>query len=293
MVNTEMQKFSVLMSVYYKEKASNLRLCLDSILAQTILPDEIVIVKDGMLTDELEGVLWEYLSKNNNLYKIVSLEKNLGLGLALAVGINKCSYPLVARMDTDDICIPKRFELLLKEFENDNDLDICGSNIAEFEDFVANSHENILRIIADIQKTKIVAKRIVPLDNKNIRKYQKYRDAFNHMSVMYRKESVLKAGNYQHVLYMEDTVLWVNMLKIGAKAKNIVDELVLVRIGKNMFERRGGFSYFKYYKEGRKKVREIGYINLFEYYFSLLIQFVVALVPNRLRIFIFKRILHK
>lgn len=288
-----MEKFSVLMSLYYKEKKDNLKLCLDSIFAQTVIPDEIVIVKDGKLTDELEEVLKEYISKNRDLYKIVSLKENQGLGLALANGILACSNNLVARMDTDDICVPDRFELLLKEFEIDEELDICGSNIAEFEDFVADKNLNILELIDEIKVNRIVAKRTVPLDNLEIRKYQKYRDAFNHMAVMFKKDTVLRAGNYQHALYMEDTLLWANMLKINAKAKNIDKNLVLVRIGKDMFKRRGGFSYFKDYKNGRKKVLATGYINIFEYYISLIIQFIVALVPNSLRGFIFKKILHR
>ena len=135
-------KFSVLMSLYIKEKPENLRACMDSLLSQTLLPDEIVIVKDGPLTDGLEAVLSEYVSKAPELYTIVPLETNRGLGLALAEGMLHCKYELVARMDTDDICRNDRFELQLKEFEKDPDLDICGSHIVEFE-------EDIEQITAD------------------------------------------------------------------------------------------------------------------------------------------------
>lgn len=271
------QPFSVLMSIYIKENPAYLRECLDSLLSQTAMPSEIVIVKDGPLTEELESVLAEYVAKNEGLYKLVPLEKNVGLGLALAEGMLHCSHELVARMDTDDVSAPDRFEKQLAEFEADPDLDICGGQIVEFEDNVEN----------------IVAKRTVPLTDAEIKKYQKRRDGFNHVSVMFKKSSVLKAGNYQSCMLMEDTYLWVNMFNAGARGKNIDEDLVYVRIGKDMFERRGGWAYFKKYKQGRKKVRETGYIGFWDYYYTLFVQLVVALIPNKLRGFIFKKLLHK
>ena len=272
-----MEAFSVLMSLYIKEKPQYLRECLDSVLNQTVKPNEIVIVKDGPLTDELEAVLSEYIEKNPDLYTIVPLETNRGLGLALAEGILHCKNELVARMDTDDICRKDRFELQLREFESDPVLDICGSNIAEFIDSIQN----------------IVSMRTVPLTNDSIREYQKRRDGFNHMTVMYKKSSVLKAGNYQSCLLMEDTYLWVNMFLSGCKAVNIADTLVYARVGKDMYERRGGWAYFKKYKEGRKKVYKTGFIGFGDYFYTLAVQFVIALIPGKLRGFVFRKMLHK
>ena len=265
------------MSLYIKEKPENLVECLESILCQTVMPDEIVIVKDGPLTDELEKTLADYAAKNPELYTFVPLEKNVGLGLALAEGMLHCKNELVARMDTDDISRKDRFEKQLAEFEKDPELDICGSHILEFEENAEN----------------IVAQRKVPLDDKSIKEYQKRRDGFNHVAVMFKKSTVLRAGNYQSCLLMEDTLLWVNMIQAGAKCMNIDDSLVFVRIGKDMYERRGGFAYFKKYKQGRKKVRETGYIGFWDYYYSLSVQLAVALVPNKVRGFIFKKILHR
>lgn len=272
-----MEAFSVLMSLYIKEKPQYLRECLDSVLNQTVKPNEIVIVKDGPLTDELEAVLSEYIEKNPDLYTIVPLETNRGLGLALAEGILHCKNELVARMDTDDICRKDRFELQLREFESDPVLDICGSNISEFIDSIQN----------------IVSMRTVPLTNDSIKEYQKRRDGFNHMTVMYKKSSVLKAGNYQSCLLMEDTYLWVNMFLSGCKAVNIGDTLVYARVGKDMYERRGGWAYFKRYRQGRKKVKATGYISWWDYFYTLFVQFVVALLPNSMRILVYKKILRR
>ena len=270
-------EFSVLMSLYFKEKPENLRECLESVLSQTVFPNEIVIVKDGPLTDELESVLNEYVEKNPDLYTFVPLETNRGLGLALAEGIQHCKNELVARMDTDDIARSDRFEKQLAEFEKDAELDICGSHIVEFEDSIDT----------------IVAQRKVPLTDKEIKDYQKKRDSFNHMTVMYKKSAVLRAGNYQSCLLMEDTLLWVNMILSGAKCLNIDDSLVYARVGKDMFERRGGWSYYKKYKQGRKKVRETGYISFWDYHSTLMVQFAVAIMPNKLRGWVFKKLLHR
>ena len=270
-------EFSVLMSLYFKEKPENLRECLESMLSQTVFPNEIVIVKDGPLTDELEAVLSEYVERNPDLYTFVPLETNRGLGLALAEGMHHCKYELVARMDTDDIARSDRFEKQLAEFEKDAELDICGSHIVEFEDSIDT----------------IVAQRKVPLTDEEIKKYQKKRDGLNHVTVMFKKSTVLRAGNYQSCLLMEDTLLWANMFNAGAKAMNIDDSLVYVRIGKDMFERRGGWSYYKKYKQGRKKVRETGYISFWDYHSTLMVQFAVAIMPNKLRGWVFKKLLHK
>lgn len=271
------EKFSVLMSLYVKEKPEYFEECLKSVLDNTILPNEIVIVLDGPITDELTAVLDKYVNEQPELYKIVPLETNQGLGLALREGVIQCSNELIARMDTDDICRKNRFELQLKEFEQNQDLDICGSHIAEFDE----------------NPKIIVAKRIVPLGDKDIKKYQKKRDGLNHVTVMFKKTSVINAGNYQSCLLMEDTLLWANMFMNGATAKNIDDYLVYVRIGKDMYERRGGLKYYKKYKEGRKKVYKTGFISWWDYKCTLIVQFFVSILPNGIRGFVFKKILHR
>lgn len=269
--------FSVLMSIYNRERPEYLEESLNSILNQTVKPNQIVIVKDGPLTEELEIVLSSFVDKDRQLYTIVPLETNRGLGLALREGLLHCDYEMVARMDTDDIARKDRFELQLAEFKEDPNLDICGSHVLEFEGTIDN----------------VVAKRVVPLDYDDIKEYQKRRDAFNHPTVMFKKSKVLDAGNYQDCPLMEDTLLWVNMLLRGAKAKNIDDYLLYFRVGKDMFERRGGWNYYKKYKKGRKTVYKTGYISWWDYRYTLFIQFVVALMPNKLRGFIFKNLLHR
>ncbi len=271
------EKFSVLMSLYVKEKAEYARACFESLLAQTVQADEWVIVEDGPLTAELYALLKEYELAYPDLIKRVPLETNRGLGLALREGVEKCSNELIARMDTDDIAREDRFEKQLKLFQDNPDLDICGSHIREFDGEISNQ----------------ISSRIVPLEQAEIARYQKRRDSFNHMTVMYKKSAVLRAGNYQEALLMEDSLLWVNMLRTGAKCANVDDYLVYARAGKDMIDRRGGWAYYKKYKSGRKKIYQTGYISWWDYRVTLLVQFVVAILPNKLRRFVFTKLLRK
>ena len=268
-------EYSVLISVYYKEKAEYLIECLESMVHQTVQPSEIVIVKDGKLTAELEDVLTKYKTKYQRLFKFVCLEKNVGLGLALAEGIKNCSHELIARMDSDDISIPNRCELQLREFAKDSLLDVCGGYIKEFCD----------------SKEKVVYIRKVPLVDSEIKEYQKRRDAVNHVTVMFKKSKVLEAGNYQHALLMEDSLLWTNMILHGATFKNIDDYLVYVRTGADMFKRRGGLKYFKKYKNGRKIILQTGYISKWDYYYTLLVQLIFSILPNSVREFVYEKLL--
>ena len=271
-----MTDFSVLMSLYIKEKPEYVEECFQSLLRQTVQANEWVVVEDGPLTDGLYEVLDKYEKEYPGLIKRVPRPVNQGLGIALQAGVPECSNELIARMDTDDICREDRFEKQLAEFAKDPDLDIIGSNIDEFEDTPQD----------------IVASRNVPLTDAEIKKYQKRRDGFNHMTVMYKKSAVLGAGNYQPCPLMEDTYLWVRMMKNGVKCKNIGEPLVFARIGKDMFNRRGGWAYFKKYKAAFKMVYATGYISRFDYFSVISVQFIVALVPRKLRGWIFKKMLH-
>ena len=269
-------RFSVLIPVYYKEKPEYFSEALASVINQTLKPNEIVVVKDGPLTDGLEEVLAKYDATNPGLFKIVSLETNQGLGVALAKGVEECSYELIARMDSDDISRSDRFEKQIAEFEKDPDLDICGSQIAEF----VNNRNNIVSI------------RRVPIIDIDIKKFQKFRTSFNHPSVIFRKSTVLSAGNYQSYVRLQDSLLWVRMFIIGSKCKNINEWLLYFRISEDFYKRRGGLNYFKRINEVRREMVRLNFISECEYLILLPANFLLAIVPNWLRAFIYKRFLH-
>ncbi len=268
-------RFSVLLSIYVKEKPEYFRKCMDSIFAQTLLPDEIVLVEDGPLTEELEQRIDACEKESKIPFKRVKLKKNQGLGLALAAGIKECSYELIARMDTDDICVPDRFKMQIKSFQQNPQLDIVGGHIVEFEGEITNK----------------LSERKVPLTDREIRKYQRQRSAFNHMTVMYKKSSVLKVGNYKNALLMEDDLLWCEMLHAGARGMNLDTPLVYARTGMAMIQRRGGWKYFRKYCRGRKQILKTGYITKMDYGITCLIQLMVSLMPLKIRTIFFQKVL--
>lgn len=270
-----MAQLSVLMSLYIKEKPEYARACFESLLRQTIIADEWVIVEDGPLTNEMYELLDEYQEKFPGLIRRIPLEKNQGLGLALRAGIPECKNEIIARMDTDDIAREDRFEKQLMEFEKHSDLDICGSHIIEFEGMVDNE----------------LSRRKVPITHEEIVKYQKTRSAFNHMTVMYKKGSVLKAGNYEHCPLMEDDMLWVRMILSGAHCSNVDDYLVYARTGTAMIERRGGWTYYKKFRDGKKKIKSTGFISESDYLEAVVPQMLVSLMPRKMRLFVFTRFL--
>ncbi len=265
------------MSVYIKEHPEYLDKCLESVYNQSAKADEWVIVHDGPITDELQEVIDKYKTYDGVEINEVLLEQNQGLGIALSHGVTACRNELIARMDTDDIAVPDRFELQLAEFENHPELDICGGQIVEFE----------------TDPSEIIAERRVPLTHDEIYEYQKKRSAFNHMTVMFKKSKVLEAGNYKHCPLMEDDMLWVDMLQSGAVCANIDKTLCYVRTNADMIARRGGLKYYKKYKSGRKMIYKTGFISRGQYIKTNLIQFAVCVMPKWLRKKVFFKMLHK
>ena len=259
----QLMKFSVLISSYCKDVPAELALALKSIWDdQTVKPSEIVIVKDGPLTEELDSVIDGFAQTAP--VKIVPLPENRGLGLALAEGITHCTFDYIARMDSDDISLPDRFERQVAFMEQNPDISICGGMIQEF----CGSPDNI------------TSKRTLPQTDAEIRHFCKWRSPFNHMTVMYRKQAVIEAGNYQHFLSYEDYWLWARLLKNGCKTANLPDILVDVRAGQGMLVRRKGWRFFTAEIALAWKLYAIGIINFPEMMRNILFRATVRLMPG-------------
>lgn len=259
-------KFSVLMSIYIKEKPEYLALSLESVIKQSLPPDEIVIVEDGPLTKELYKVIDDFKGVFPKI-KTVQLEKNYGLGYALNVGLQHCSHEIVARMDADDICRNDRFERQLNFLAKHPDIDVVGSWVLEFY----NTHE-----------APVSLKR-VPESHEEIIRYARKRCPFNHMTVMFKKSAVNNVGGYKPFLYFEDYYLWVRMILNNAKLANIPEPLVYVRADKNMFKRRGGLRYLKQEIVLEKTFLNLGFINRREFVFNVIARTVFRVSPNVVR----------
>lgn len=218
-------KFSVLMSLYFKEKPQFLIECFESLQKQTVQADEIVVIFDGKVTDELEQVVQNFAEKLPLV--IVRLPENRGLGKALNEGLTHCKNEWVFRMDTDDICVPERFEKQVAFIEQNPETVIFGGQIAEFGTDV----------------TDIVSYRYVPTEQADIVKFTQKRCPFNHMTVAYKRSAVLECGGYQDL--QEDYYLWIKLVGSGKKVANLADILVYARVGNGMVGRRRGIEQAK------------------------------------------------
>ncbi len=271
-------EFSVAMSVYKKDNAQHFDRALESITAlQTVKPSEIVLVADGPIDDELNGVIEKY-ERLYPIFKVIRIEKNGGLGNALKLAVEKAGCELIARMDSDDVSLPTRFEQQLSVMEKDPTVDIVGGDISEF----IGEEENI------------AAYRRVPTTDEEIKEYMKTRCPMNHMSVMYKKSAVLKAGGYLDLFWNEDYYLWIRMQLSGAKFANTGTVLVNVRTGADMYARRGGKRYFQSEKYLQKYMLEHKMIGHSTYIGNVAKRWIVQrCLPNRLRGWVFRKFARK
>ena len=270
-------EYSVLMSVYYKENPVWFKESIESILNQTVKTNDFVLIEDGPLTEELENIVLEYQKKYPKLFNVVRLKENVGLGHALAVGIEKCKNEFIARMDSDDISVPDRCEKELKMFNKQNELDMVGSNIIEFTDNIENA----------------LAYRKLPESDSEIKKYMRRRNPFGHPSVMFRKSKVLEAGNYRPYYLCEDYDMWIRMSKINSKFYNIQEVLVYMRIGKDFYKRRGGIKYLKSILKFKNEQYKNGFYSFKDYIITAGTSTVICLMPNFIRDIFYKKFLRK
>lgn len=239
--------YSVYMSVYIKENPLFFKQSVESMINQTIKPDEIIIVCDGPLTAELDKAIEELCGGNDNII-IIRLSENIGRSYAAQVGLNACKNEIVLRMDSDDISVPIRAELSLKALEN---CDIVGGVVAEFSDDINNN----------------TGLRVLSLEHKEIVKFSKKRSPVNNATVAFKKSVIINASGYDITLkYAEDCYLWVKAIQSGAIIYNLKDTLVYVKAGQDMAVIRNN-DFYKSAKALRKYMLKTKYINAFQYEF--------------------------
>ncbi|MDD8055071.1 MAG: glycosyltransferase [Thomasclavelia ramosa] len=244
---------------------------------QTITPNEIVLVVDGSVSDSLNEVISKYENKYD-IFKIIRLKKNGGLGNALKIAVENATFELIARMDSDDVSLPTRFEEQLRYFQVNPEIDIVGGNITEFIG----------------EENNIIGQRLVPVSNEAIREYMKERCAMNHVSVMYKKTAVQNAGGYQDWFWNEDYYLWIRMWLNGAIFANTGSVLVNVRVGEEMYQRRGGSKYFESEKGLQDYMLKNKMINHSTYIKNVAKRLIIQkLMPNKLRGWVFRTFARK
>lgn len=267
------KKFSVSMCVYGGDNAQWFKASVESVLNQTLPPNEIVLVVDGFVPDDLNTVILKY--EELEIFNVIRLKTNQGHGIARKIGLDHCTNELVAIMDADDICALDRFEKQIEAFCNHPDSDIVGGMITEFIDTPEN----------------IVGKRIVPLEDSKIKEYMQRRCPMNLVTVMFKKTSIEKVGGFIDWYCEEDYYLWLRMALANMKFRNVNDVLVKVRVGKEMYQRRGGVKYFKSEAKLQKYMLENNIIGFPRYLINVTERLILqVLMPNKMRGFIFQKL---
>ncbi len=270
--------YSVLMSVYRKENANEFREAVESMLRQTVPPTDFVIVCDGPLTAELNRVAENFKAKAPELFQIIRLEANRGLGLALQEGLAFCKEELVARMDADDIAVRDRMEKQLLFLEKHPEISVLGGQIAEFEE----SPDHIMHY------------RIVPETHAEILHKLKYSNPINHVTVLFRKEHIVSVGSYPHHPGFEDYHLWAELLSQGYLFHNIQDICCFVRADAHMLKRRDGIEYFKNAVKMEQFLLKKKFISFWQYFVNVTVRFGGSvLLPHGLRKKLFSKFMRK
>lgn len=268
--------FSVSMCVYGKDNPEWFKTAVDSILDQTVKPNEVVLVVDGPVPKELDEIICQY--EKNPIFKLIRFEENQGHGNARRAGLQACTNELVAIMDADDISAPNRFEKQLMVFSQNSNLAIVGGNITEFID----------------EPDNIVGQRVVPTDDFQIKDYMKKRCPMNLVTVMFKRSMVEEAGGFIDWYCEEDYYLWLRMALKNMSFANVEENLVNVRVGKDMYQRRGGWKYFKSERDLQKYMRKNKIIGFGTYFVNVTKRFIVqVLLPNRLRGWVFQKFARK
>ena len=116
----EEKMISVILPAYNAEKF--LREAIDSILGQTYKNFELIVLNDGS-TDRTEDIILAY---DDPRIRYVKNEKNLKLIKTLNKGIDLAKGEYIARMDADDISLPRRFEIEVNYLQEHSDIDVVS-----------------------------------------------------------------------------------------------------------------------------------------------------------------------
>lgn len=272
-----MENYSVLMSVHIKENADNFALAIRSLLEQTVMTNDFVIVCDGPLTGELDAVIAGFEAQHPGLFQILRLPQNVGVGLANRAGLELCRNELVAKMDSDDIALPDRCRLQLERFAQKPELAVLGGYIEEFDNATG----------------KAFAIRAVPVEEDAVRTYARRRNPINNVTAMYRKSAAMAVGSYPDLRRGEDYDLYLRMLMKGYRIENMPQTLVRVRVDANTHRRRTSWAALKGCAGIWWNAYREGYSSAWDLIVCLTGQMVLILCPAQVQQIVYKRFLRK
>lgn len=266
--------FTLLISTWARDQPAHLReAVLSSTTSQTRPPAEVVLVQDGPVPDTLAAEIAHLTEVLPMPLVHLALDDNVGLGPALDAGLAASSHEIVARMDADDVSMPDRFERQVALVEAG--ADIVGSGLLEFGTSVED----------------VVGRRTPPTDPDEIRRVIRFRDPFNHPTVVYRRSAVLAAGGYTDMALLEDYLLFARMVEGGAVPANLAEPLVYYRVGEGAYARRGGTDLLRSELRLQRRFRELGITSRTEYLRNVAVRGGYRLVPEGVRKVAYRRLL--
>jgi glycosyltransferase involved in cell wall biosynthesis len=272
-------RFSLSMSVYKNDNPEFFRLAIESAtIKQSLPPTEVVLVVDGPIPATIHKVIGELREELPIPMNIIQLNDNVGHAHSRQTGLKATKNPIVAIMDSDDICHPERFAKQIEYMMIHPDVDIVGAQITEFVG------------TPDI----IVGSRICPEHDKDIKYHLKARCPMNLVTVVFKKDSVLAVGGFIDWYCEEDYYLWIRLTEKGFKFGNLNENLVNVRVGKKMYSRRGGVRYFKSEAKLQRYLFKHKLISFPRYIYNIAVRFVVQVaMPNSVRSWVFRHFARK
>lgn len=259
-----MKSLSVISTTYEKEKGANLDQCLASIFAQTVLPQKVILVADGKLTDELYAVIGKYTSVYPEIFLFHEVEEHRGNWFASNKAIELCKTDIIAKIDSDDILMPTYVEKVLAEFETG--IDICGVYIDEFDD----------------ETKELISTKKTPTEHDEIFKFAKRRNPFNNPGIAFSKTLADKLGGYNDMVRCEDYDFVVRMLAAGAKGANIPESLVKYRTSRDNLKRRKNFVNTKWFIISRYRIYKSGFSSFTDFIIPCVAQLLLFIMPSSL-----------
>jgi glycosyltransferase involved in cell wall biosynthesis len=257
---------SLLVPIYHRDNPKYFEAALKSLLHLTTSPDEVIVGCDGPLTPELDDIIERFIRDYPKQVTVIRSEENIGLGYIINKMAHIAKNEILARMDSDDLCRPMRFERQYNYLVK-NKVDLIGGQVSEFKVNPGDLHWE----------------KKVPLNHDEIEKYLKRRSPFTHPAIMFKKELILSVNGFKRIPPIEDYDFFVRCKLAGAKFGN-VDEVVLdFRLGDGFstLKRRRGMSYLKqeWYMYYKLFYKEYKYYNLKDIVFLTIFKLPLRLLP--------------
>lgn len=189
------------------------RATVDSIVSQSVKPDEIHLIQDGPVSEDLINFVKYYTESFPNIKHLI-IEKNSGLAYAINFSVLNSSSEYYARMDSDDIAHPQRLEKQIAFLVAHPNVDILGTWALEFEKDPFNEKSFIRKL---------------PTEQAEIESMFHYRNPFVHATVMFRRSMFAKIGLYNVNFLDEDLELWSRAFQKRIQTANLPEVLLYYR----------------------------------------------------------------